>query len=317
MEFNSQIAAPLTKLEEGLTKTLYSAELPMQQINNHLLTVPGKRLRPALFFLVLGMWDQQPDPHLPVALAIELIHTATLVHDDVVDSAETRRGQFSLNATWGNHTAVLTGDYLFAKAFNLLSEYGNIHIIREMAGLVEDMSEGEILQQRDCFQSDLSEEDYFRRIGKKTARFFSVSARCAGLVSHVSDDQLNALAEYGYYAGIAFQLIDDLLDFFGAEEVTGKLSGSDLRQGVLTLPVLRLLDVSPQKKKLAAKIATRNIDDDFLAEIKCQLQNYECSEYVRQKARDYVRNATDSLNKLPPHPCRETLSLVAEYIVRQ
>lgn len=313
----SQITAPLIQLEEGLIHVLSSADYPMKDINNHLMKSAGKRIRPALFFLALGFWGEEPEAHLPVALAIELIHTATLVHDDVVDSASRRRGNPTLNETWGNHTAVLTGDYLFAEAFALLANYGNVDIIREMAALVKDMSAGEIQQQLECYQPGLQYEQYFTRIAKKTARFFSVCARSAGLVSKANGSCLSGLEEYGYHIGMAFQVIDDLLDFLGDEETTGKPVAGDLRQGILTLPVLRLLEVSPHSKELAAKIASRNIDEQLVFDINREMINCGCTDYVRNVAAEFVQKAACGLDKLPPHPNRETLQRVAAFVLNR
>jgi heptaprenyl diphosphate synthase len=315
MDFYSQVSAPLARLEEGLAIALDTTERPMEEINRHLLGAPGKRIRPALFFLALGQWNQPAEKHLSVALAIELIHTASLVHDDVIDKSEKRRRQSSVNHIWGSHTAVLTGDYLFAKAFRLLSDYGDIQIIREMASLVEDMSEGEIQQQEQCFLTDLTQAQYYQRIGKKTARFFSACARCAGLVSRTDASSLTALSEYGFNIGMAFQLIDDLLDFYGDEEKTGKPVAEDLRQGILTLPILHLLSVSPRSEELAGKITSRSIDAALVADINREMDVHRSADYVRDLAAKYVKNADLALESLPATESRETLSLVSRFII--
>ena len=209
MDYYQKISAPLTIMEEELRNVLCSETAHMQAINSYVLSSPGKRIRPALFFLTLGLWDQNPAQHLPVALAIELVHTATLLHDDVVDAAAKRRGKASVNTVWGNQTAVLVGDYLFAKAFSLLTEYGSMPLVSEMAALVEAMAEGEIQQQAQRFNPGISREDYLGRITKKTAKFFTVAACAGAMVSKADAKSVNALKNYGYHIGMAFQIIDD------------------------------------------------------------------------------------------------------------
>jgi len=310
-----EILAPLKQLEEGLTITLGSAGYPMEEINSHLLSSSGKRIRPALFYLALGFWGEEPATHLPVALAIELIHTATLVHDDVVDCSIKRRGHPTINAAWGHQTAVLAGDYLFAEAFSLLATYGNIDVLRKMAALVKEISEGEIQQQQECYRADISYADYYERISKKTARFFSACTSCAGLVSGVDRESLAALSEYGFHLGMAFQIIDDLLDFLGSEEATGKPVGEDLRQGILTLPVLHLLAISPQREEFAAKISSRQINNQFISRITRELKANNCLAYVQSIAADFVQQANKDASKLPLHPNRETLKQIGNFIV--
>jgi heptaprenyl diphosphate synthase len=307
--------APLRQLEEGLTIILGSAGYPMEKINSHLLYSSGKRIRPALFYLALGFWGEEPASHLPVALAIELIHTATLVHDDVVDCSVKRRGNLTINAAWGQQTAVLTGDYLFAEAFSLLATYGNIGVIQKMAALVKEISEGEIQQQQECYRADISFADYYGRISKKTARFFSACTSCAGLVSGVDNESLTALSEYGFHLGMAFQIIDDLLDFLGSEEVTGKPVGGDLRQGILTLPVLHLLTISPHSEEFATRISSRQIDDQFILKITQEMKAYKCLEYVQAVAAGFIRQASIDAGRLPSHPNRKTLKQLGNFIV--
>ncbi len=307
--------APLRQLEEGLTIILGSAGYPMEKINSHLLCSSGKRIRPALFYLALGFWGEDAASHLPVALAIELIHTATLVHDDVIDCSVKRRGNETINAVWGQQTAVLTGDYLFAEAFSLLATYGNIEVLRKMAVLVKEICEGEIQQQLECYRADISYADYYGRISKKTARFFSACTSCAGLVSGADNESLTALSEYGFHLGMAFQIIDDLLDFLGNEEITGKPVGGDLRQGILTLPVLHLLTISPHRKEFAAKIVHRQIDDQFISKITQELKANKCVEYVQTVAAGFVQQASKGAGKLPSHPNWETLRQLANFVL--
>lgn len=318
MDFTSQISGPLARLEEELSRILTSQEPVVGEINKYLLQTPGKRIRPALFFLALALWKEMPEEHLPVAVALELIHSATLVHDDVVDESKVRRGKPSINETWGNHTAVLTGDYLFARSFGLLTEYGNISLIKEMSALVRDMSEGEIQQQAQRFCTELDMDDYLHRIAKKTARFFMVCAKSAGIVARPQDaEAICALENYGHNVGMAFQLIDDLLDVTGSEDIIGKPLGEDLRQGVITLPVLHILQVSPHGREFSARIASRRIDDSLLATLKEEMVRHGCADFVKNYAWEYIRAAQQALAPLPRNSSRETLDAAARFIVER
>ncbi|MCW3491192.1 polyprenyl synthetase family protein [Dethiobacter alkaliphilus] len=318
MDFTSQISGPLAKLEEELFLILTSQEPVVQEINKYLLETPGKRIRPALFFLSLALWKEEPEEHLSVAVALELIHSATLVHDDVVDASKVRRGKPSINEAWGNHTAVLTGDYLFARAFELLTEYGNISLIKEMSALVRDMSEGEIQQQAQRFRTDLDIKNYLQRIAKKTARFFMVCAKSGGVVARPQDTEaICALENYGYNVGMAFQLIDDLLDVTGNEDTIGKPLGEDLSQGVITLPILHVLQVSSHGREFSAQIASRQIDDSLLSSLKEEMERHGCAEFVKNYAWQYVKAAQQALEPLPRNSCRETLDTASRFIVER
>jgi geranylgeranyl pyrophosphate synthase len=316
-DFYDQLTAPLALLEEGLALALHTSDTPLADINRHILRSAGKRIRPALFFLALAPFGEAPHSHLPVALALELIHTASLLHDDVVDDAEKRRGRPSVNHHWGNGPAVLAGDYLFARAFGILTEYGDMRIIREMAQLVQAMSEGEILQQAERYQTDITAEQYMDRIGKKTARFFSACTRCAGLAAQAPQMQLEGLTRYGYHVGIAYQLMDDLLDFFGHEAVTGKPVAGDLGQGTVTLPVLHLLSLSPRRDEWCRRIIAADTDESFLIDINREMKNYGCDEYVRNLAATHTEQAQIALTALPPSQSRQTLADAANFILHR
>lgn len=313
-EFLESIRLPLSSLEEGLREVLHSEESLVREINNHLLRAPGKRLRPALFLLSTGIWQNELAPFLPVALAIELIHSATLIHDDIVDQALLRRGCESLNARFGEHASVLAGDYLFAKAFKLLTEFGDIRVIREMARLVEEMSEGEIQQQAERYIPDIDEETYFRRISKKTARFFTVCAVCGGLVAGARPEEIQALEKFSFLTGLAFQIIDDILDFSG-EKTTGKAVAGDLRQGVVTLPVIHLLSVSPRREDVRTAIACRRVDEQLVAVVREELGNCGSLAYARREAARLIQEAQDALAALPSCKNRDLLESAAHFIL--
>lgn len=317
MDFYQALSAPLQQVEGGLKEILSTGETLLSDINSHLLSAKGKRIRPALFFLSLGLFSEEYDKHLPVAVAIELVHTATLVHDDVVDHASQRRGQSTVNAMWGNHTSVLAGDYLFAKAFRLLTEYGNIEVIREMATLVEVITEGEIQQQSERYVINSGLEAYLSRIAKKTARFFAACSRCGGLVCGNKNSTIRTLENFGFHLGMAFQMIDDILDFSADTLSTGKPAGSDLAQGIVTLPVLHLLQVSPHGSRFAEEISTRRINETLITEITGEIVRCGSDNYARELAQKYITIALGALQTLPSNAARETLELVAHFVIER
>ncbi len=211
----------------------------------------GKRLRPMLFLLCANCkTSTPPEKTMPLAVALELIHTASLVHDDIIDTSKTRRGVETANSKYGAQIAVLTGDYLFAKAFQLVAENNyDAQVTSTLSKLVKNLCVGEIMQDRRLFQIPTLEE-YYTQINLKTAIFLSSCCRLGGIVAKTDAGEIENLAAYGTGLGLAFQITDDLLDFFGDEKVTGKPRGGDLKSGVITLPVIRALETSKKSSEL-------------------------------------------------------------------
>jgi heptaprenyl diphosphate synthase len=300
----------LSRLEYGLNNIIQAGEGCVSSLSGHLLGKQGKRIRPALFFQSANLWREDLEHFLPVALALEMVHTATLVHDDIIDRAPLRRGQPTLNASFGDQVSVLTGDYLFARAFSLLAEYGNMEIVRKMAGLVAEMTEAEIEQQMNRYVPDLNQETYYKRIGKKTARFFAVSAVSGGIAAGATDEEIEALETFGYLTGLAFQIVDDVLDFTGTD-MMGKPAAADLRQGIITLPLIHLLRTSPGRETLRARIGSGQIDEELLEQLTGALRDSRSLDFAREEAGKLVTNALKTLELLPEHPGREKLAGVA------
>ncbi|MBS4023519.1 MAG: polyprenyl synthetase family protein [Dethiobacter sp.] len=316
-EVYGHIHLPLQELERELKSVLCSDEATVEAVTKHLLLNAGKRVRPALFFLCLRLWRQDIVFFMPIAVAIELIHSATLVHDDVVDNSLLRRGQSTINAGWGNQIAVLTGDYLFAKAFSLLTEFGQIRIISEMARVVSEMSKGEIQQQSERFSLYLDEEAYLNRISQKTSYFITACCSSAGTAVGAPAEAVAALRGYGYRIGMAFQIVDDLLDFSGDEAVTGKPTASDLRQGVFTLPVIHMLNTSPRGEEFRIELGKGEPTDDLVAEIRREMVLSQSLEYTRDKAVNYINEAVQILRCLPHRQERDALERLAYFILER
>lgn len=267
----------------------------------------GKRLRPMLFLLCANAKvDCPPERTMPLAVALELIHTASLVHDDIIDTAKKRRGVETANSKYGAQIAVLVGDYLFAKAFQLVAEnnYG-AEVSTVLSKLVKNLCVGEITQDRSLFKVPTLAE-YYTRINLKTAIFLSSCCRLGAIVADMDRREVDNLTAYGSGLGLAFQIIDDLLDFFGDEKVTGKPRGGDLKSGVITLPVIRALEVSNDAPTLRA-IVTKGDDVDAAIKI---IQATDAVDYCRTRAEAHIESARVNL----PLTLKTTASLALEQI---
>src|SRR5215831_262372 len=211
------------------------------RISEYLQASGGKRLRPILLLLSSKLLGEVTPAVIRMAAVVELIHVATLVHDDVIDTAQTRRGRPSTNVIWGNHTSVLAGDWLYMQAFQVALQQRNFHVLDLLISLTQAMVEGELLQLERIGKADVSEADYMELVDRKTAALFSACARLGSFVAGAGDDQEIRLGEFAWNLGMAFQLVDDVLDFTSAEKILGKPVGNDLREGKVTLPLIYAL----------------------------------------------------------------------------
>lgn len=259
--FYTMIASDLLLVEKELLTVIQTPEDMLTQIGAHLTKAGGKRLRPALYLLCARLSKAPLVDPIAVAAAIELIHMATLVHDDVIDNAATRRGIPTANVVWGNHPSVLAGDFLFAKAFSLVAAQGNSQIVSVLADVICSMCEGEIVQIKECFNSHQTEADYYARIAKKTADFIVGSIQCGAVTAGLSSGDIEALRIYGKGIGLAFQITDDILDFTASSKQLGKPAANDLRQGIITLPAIHAMMHSSHGQQLRDMIARRDMTD--------------------------------------------------------
>ena len=240
------VADDLALVEDTLSLVAQSDFLPLKAMLNQVLSRGGKRLRPAISLLCGAFGDYDADSQVPLAASIELLHTATLVHDDVIDSADTRRGHVTANATFGNPASVMLGDYMFAHAAELVARTGHIGVIRLFADTLMVMAKGELAQDVSAFDADSGTmRDYYRRIYGKTASLFATAGAGGAMMSNCDAQTIDSLREYGRSIGMAFQIVDDILDFCGTEEQLGKPVGGDLSAGTLTLPAIVLMEDDP------------------------------------------------------------------------
>jgi heptaprenyl diphosphate synthase len=304
----------LADVEQELASIIRSRVDLVTDIGSHLLRAGGKRLRPALYILCAKSGKPDPAVLTPVAAAIELIHMATLVHDDVIDNAATRRGIATANARWGNHVTVLAGDFLFAKAFSLIAVHGGNEALRILTGTICAICEGEISQAKDLFNPRQTEEDYLARIGNKTAGFIAASCELGAITAGLPPADVEALRHYGYAIGMAFQITDDLLDVTASSEQIGKPAGNDLRQGVLTLPIIYALQHSPQAGELRRIIEARDMADEQVRRGIAAVHMTDAVEYCYSRVSDYLATARRVLPSSLPAEVHASLRNIADFV---
>ena len=278
----------------------------------------GKRLRPLLFFICAkSNRTFSLERTLPLAAAIELIHTASLVHDDILDQSKIRRGIATSNAKYGAQIAVLIGDYLFAKAFQLVAEgnYGD-EVSLVLSKLVRDLCIGEITQDRSLFQVPTLTE-YYYKIRMKTAVFLASCCRLGGIVSKLNKDEVDSLTDYGINLGLAFQITDDLLDFFGDTKITGKALGGDLKSGVITLPVIRALEVSHKSEVLRKIVTNQKLNDSDITEAIDIIKETDSVEYCKTRAYTHINAAGINLSDLINNSMVQLLKKIASFVVNR
>lgn len=309
--------ADLAKVEEEFCQQSISSIQPITEIGKYLQVSGGKRLRPALVLLSSKMCGYEGTSAIRLGAVMELIHTATLIHDDVIDQAETRRGRPSTNSRWGNHTSVLAGDWLYMQAFNTALAERNFKILDILIGLTQVMVEGELFQLRQLKKLSLSEDDYLELAYRKTACLFSACLRLGAVLGKRGEDFEMKLAAYGANLGLAFQVIDDLLDFTSSEETLGKPTGSDLREGKITLPLIYLLpQCRPEEaRKIACVLEEGGFHSVPFEEVLELMERYQVLEAAREKALHFAELAEKSLEGVPESPYKDALRSLAEFIV--
>ena len=313
------IAPKLVLVEEELRRNFQSKIRTISDVGEHILLGGGKRLRPALLLLVSKMLRYEGYRDVIYGAVIEFIHTATLVHDDIIDEAAIRRGRTSINYRWGNHLTVLVGDYLYTHSMNLALAEGNLDVLRLLSNVTIRMIEGEILGLEQNGRADLSVDDYFEIVGRKTAALFGACCRIPAYLMDTPESTAGALQTYGYNLGVCFQLIDDLLDFTSSTEVLGKPALSDLKEGKLTLPlILAMPRATPRERDLVTRVAdAKSFDGIDPAEIIEIARKYDALDETRAIARDYATRARTALDAFPSSAAKETLELALEFVLER
>jgi geranylgeranyl pyrophosphate synthase len=314
----STIYAPvqedLVKVENELASASKVDFSWLAELLNYSLSSGGKGIRPALTLLSGKFYHYNLDTLLPMATAVEVLHIATLVHDDAIDKSAVRRGKPTLYKVWGEDKAILLGDYLFAKAGELTATTQNLRAIKLFAQTLRTISTGELAQTFSAFSLEQTYEQYIQRISRKTAALFILATESGGALSEAPEESIKILNEYGYNLGIAFQIVDDVLDFVGTEEELGKPTGSDLAQGTLTLPAMLLLERFPEDNPV--KKIFQNEDRQKNIKLAIELiRSLSIIEECYRIASDYCAKACHNLNLLPDNASRQALENLADYVV--
>ena len=301
-------------LEIELSSVIHSPEKLITDMSKHLVEAGGKRLRPALYFMCAQNRESDTEKLVTMAVAIELIHMATLVHDDVIDNSDIRRGKPTANSCWGNHSSVLIGDYLFAKAFSLVANKVSNQKLKVLTDVICSMCEGEINQNRSTFNADQIEDEYFGRIAQKTADFIAASCELGALAAQLPSSEVQAFREYGYSLGMAFQITDDILDITASSQELGKPVGNDLRQGIVTLPVIYALNNSAHREELKEIVQTQNMSEEKIKRGLWIIHETEAVEYCYSRVANYLKTARSIIPKSVDGAHKEAFSAVADFV---
>ncbi|EXI87241.1 MAG: Octaprenyl-diphosphate synthase [Candidatus Accumulibacter sp. BA-94] len=278
------IGSDMTAVDTVIRQRLHSDVALVRQVAEYIVHSGGKRLRPALVLLSAGALEYRGTHHHQLAAVIEFIHTATLLHDDVVDASNLRRGRQTANALFGNSASVLVGDFLYSRAFQMMVAVNDMRIMQVLSDATNVIAEGEVLQLMNCHDADVDEEGYLQVIRYKTAKLFEAAAQVGAIIGGAGVDVEKAMAVYGMHLGTAFQLIDDVLDYSGAELETGKHLGDDLAEGKPTLPLIFVLKNGSPEQAASVRRAIEDGGRDNLPEILAAVRESGALEYARRRA---------------------------------
>jgi len=307
----------LLMVEHWMKKALSSDVRLIGEVSSHIIGGGGKRLRPLLLLAVSAACGKEIDGRYPLAAVIEFIHTASLLHDDVIDQATTRRGKVAANNIWGNEASVLVGDYLYARSFDLMTRYGNKRVITCLAKATTAMAEGEVFQLMKVGDLNITEEDYLKIIEGKTAVLISAACEIGAIISGADDRTIASFARYGHRVGLAFQMIDDALDYMAEEGTLGKTIGKDLKEGKITLPLIHALGLGHERdRQKVREILQHSIKEEIdFRWIKDFIDRHKGISYTLDRAHSLSEEGKASLKDLPPSPALKALHTLADYVV--
>ncbi len=313
VNFFTPVQAIIPKVEELMRAQAEGHHPDLGAALEHLLSSGGKRIRPAIALLTGGMFGGNQEKLITLAAAIELLHTATLVHDDLIDGALLRRGIATLNSQWSPAATVLTGDFVFARAAQLAAETRSPEVIRLFARTLAVIVDGEITQ---LFSSKgvISRENYYQRIYAKTASMFELATSASSILAEVDDYVKENMREFGYGIGMAFQIVDDILDFTGEQETVGKPVANDLRQGLVTLPALYFVEAHPEHDGIREVISGKHYSEATLERVVNDIRSSGAIEKAMEEARAYVERSLEILEDMPDTPEKHALADLAHYV---
>ncbi|MDD4929722.1 MAG: octaprenyl diphosphate synthase [Gallionella sp.] len=311
--FNQLLAVDMSFVDQVIRRRLHSEVLLVNQVAEYIVNSGGKRLRPALVVLSAGAFGYQGQHHHELAAVVEFIHTATLLHDDVVDESGLRRGRETANALFGNAASVLVGDFLYSRAFQMMVEVGEMRVMHTLADATNVIAEGEVLQLLNCNDADVNADNYMRVIHYKTAKLFEAAMRLGAILSQVSATDELAAATYGMHLGTAFQLIDDVLDYSADEAETGKHLGDDLAEGKPTLPLIYAMQHGTPEQAAVVRAAIEQGDVGKFAEVLQIIHATGALEFTRLQAMREVESACDAIAGLPDSIHKKCLVELAHF----
>lgn len=310
-------AADMQRVDSLIRHRLSSDVVLINQIADHIIASGGKRLRPMLHVLAAGAAGYQGEQHIKLAAVIEFIHTSTLLHDDVVDESDLRRGRKTANALWGNAASVLVGDFLYSRSFQLMVELDDMRIMRILADTTNTIAEGEVLQLLNIGNADVNEAAYLAVIERKTAVLFAAATELGGILGGLPQDQVAALRRYGMELGYAFQIADDLLDYVSDADTLGKNIGDDLAEGKPTLPLIYALQNASAEQAQSLRHAIEHGGLDSLDRIIAAIRDSGALERTHACAVSHADAARSALGALPPSAHRDALAALADYSVQR
>jgi octaprenyl-diphosphate synthase len=304
-------------VDQLILNELSSDVVLINQMGHYIVGSGGKRLRPMLLLLGAKALGYPGNDHLTLAAVIEFIHTATLLHDDVVDESDLRRGKESANAVWGNAASVLVGDYLYSSAFEMMVRTDNMRVMEILSKTTTAIAEGEVLQLLNCNNPDTSEEKYLAVIARKTAILFSAACRLGAVISSATKEIEESLANYGQHLGIAFQLIDDALDYTSTEDELGKNLGDDLAEGKPTLPLIYAIQNSSPKEADIIINAIKTGNRDAFNDVYSIVKSTKAIDYTEKRAKDEAQMATNAIENIPASEYKDALITLANFSVQR
>ena len=306
----------LRKVEREISLESMGSVSAVTNIGKYLSSNAGKRLRPILLLLSCKLFGKTGDDAIRLGTIVEMIHTATLVHDDIIDAAETRRGKPTTNIVWGNHTSVLAGDWLYMQAFQIALRLRNFHLLDILITLTQAMVEGELLQLERIGKIAVSEADYMELVDRKTASLFSACSRLGALAGGADEQGEQKLGDYAWNLGIAFQLVDDILDFTAREKTLGKPVGSDLREGKVTLPLIYALEeaTADEKRMVETVLRENSYDTVPVSQIRQLLERRHGVQRAKQRAQSFAEKARTLIGEFPDSPYQRALFAVTELV---
>jgi len=309
---NQLIAADMAAVDQVIRSRLSSDVVLVNQVGEYIIGSGGKRIRPALVILSACAFAYQGTRHHDLAAVVEFIHTATLLHDDVVDESELRRGRETANALFGNAASVLVGDFLYSRAFQMMVEANDMRIMQTLADATNLIAEGEVLQLLNCNDADVDAENYLRVIHRKTAKLFEAAMRLGAILSKQDADTEKAAAKYGMHLGTAFQLVDDVLDYSGDAQEIGKSLGDDLAEGKPTLPLIYAMQQGTTEQAGVIRSAIEQGDISRFAEVLLIVQQTGALEFTRQQAQLEADLACAAIADIPDTPYKQSLLELAK-----